>query len=64
MEEYYIKEFTTNQTVKMIFKGLLPFIPCDATSHHIFAAVLIKFRKNPYHNNIPTLEEDLKEIFL
>jgi hypothetical protein len=62
MEDFYKEEFTANQTVKMIFNDLLPFIPCDQTSHRIFAAVLVKFKKDPNHN-YDYLEEGLKEIF-
>jgi hypothetical protein len=47
MEDYYRDEFIANQAIKMILNGLLPFIPCDLTTHRIFEAVLIKFRTNP-----------------
>jgi AcrR family transcriptional regulator len=62
MEEYYTEEFTVNQTVKMIFNGLLPLIPLDATSHRIFEYVLIKFKKDPHHD-YDYLERGLREIF-
>jgi hypothetical protein len=60
--EDYFEEFAANQTIKFIFNGLLPFIPCDEESHRIFEAVLIKFR-NKHDHNMVSLGMDLKEIF-
>jgi hypothetical protein len=62
LKDYAEEEFLKNQTIKMVFNTLLPFILPTLKLHIEFAAILQKYKLNADYD-INSFCRDLKQLF-